>query len=125
MDEQSSPSALTDSKDAVQASFADVAQSFRRMRTDEFNGGHGRPDMIDISVPSAFVHTPRGMVSQPKAMEGMGEFVVDPMQNLVPEGLSLEGRSRKDYSVSASITSDPLSTSRLRSRGRAAANRMA
>jgi hypothetical protein len=58
-------------------------------------------------------------------MEGMGEFVVDPMQNLIPEGLPLEGRSRSDYAASTSVTSDPLSTSRLRSRGVAVYNKEA
>lgn len=125
MDESSSPPVLTMAKDTAQVSFADVASSFRRMRTDEFNSGHGRQDMIDISVPSAYVSTPREMVSQPKAMEGMGEFVVDPMQNLIPEGLPLEGRSRSDYAASTSVTSDPLSTSRLRSRGVAVYNKEA
>lgn len=100
------------------SSFGQVASSFRRMRRDSFSSGHGRPDIATVHIPNKYLPTPAGPMGgiewQPRALAGMGEFVTDPMQNLTPEGLHLEGRS---YRTRESRPGPRNDQSRYRSRG--------
>lgn len=105
------------------ATFSAVSNQFRRMRTVEFTTGHLRPPP-DISIPSRYVPKTVGpklsVDLQQKEMAGMGEFVVDPMQNFGSEKLQLEGRS---YRTRQSRPQPRSEGNRFRGKGIAAYNR--
>lgn len=94
---------------------------FRRVRSD-IKPVTARAEYRDTSVPNAYVERPSGPAvaayQTPKAMAGMGVFVLDPLQNLVPEKLDLEGY--KYRSKIASPQKDTGGTANIRRKGRSA-----
>lgn len=75
------------------SSYAEMASRFARVRSG-LGGQTERSYISNTAVPSPFVPSPLGgkrALLEPRKLEGMGEFVLDPMQNFKPEKLDLEG----------------------------------
>lgn len=102
--------------------YRQVAQFFRKKRTDSFATGHAvRYSGTDRGTPNAvtFTSNPAGREVQ-RGMIGAGEFVVDPMQKLQ------EDVSVNKFSKAPSMSdSGKESTASIRSRGISAYKKMA
>lgn len=75
------------------------------------------------SVSSAFVPSPFGgkaSLKMPRYSSGIGEFVLDPMQNFKSEKLDLEGRK---YGMVISNPGQKFDSNKLRRKGVASYNR--
>lgn len=120
-----SPAPLSVVSDSPQlATYSSVAGMFRRVRGD-IKPVTARAEYRDTSVSNPHVDRPSGPAvaayQVPKMMSGIGEFVLDPMQNLVPEKLDLEGYKYRSHI--ASPQKDTGGTSNIRRKGRAAYTR--
>ncbi len=100
------------------ATYSAVSNQFRRMRSAMFKSASRPNPATDIAVSSRFVPKAAGPLdgfdSQKKAMIGMGEFVVDPMQGFGMSKLELNGRS---YSSKVNRIEPRNEGNRFRSRG--------
>ena len=98
-------------------SYEKMANRFLRVRGSL--GATTAPSYLtSISVPSPYVPSPYGGkrgLETPRNLEGIGQFVLDPMQNFRSEKLDLEGY--KYGSRIAAPTKDPGSTSTIRRKG--------
>lgn len=106
------------------SSYEKMATRFLRVRGD-IGTTPTKSYLSSISVPSPFVPSPLGgkkALTEPRNLEGMGEFVLDPMQNFRSEKLDLEGY--KYGSRIAAPQKDPGSTANIRRKGLSAYKRL-
>lgn len=100
-----------------------MASRFLRVRSD-LAISPTKSYFSSIAVPSPFVPSPLGgkrALMEPKRLEGMGEFIVDPMQNFKPEKIDLEGY--KYRSKLAAPQKDSGGTASMRRKGLSAYKR--
>lgn len=106
------------------SSYAEMASRFARVRSG-FGITPTKSYLTDTAVPSPFVPSPMGgkrTLMGPRRLEGMGEFVLDPMQNFKPETLDLDGY--KYRSKIAAPQKDSGGTASIRRKGLSAYKRV-